>query len=234
METKRSKKVTSSISLAEGTSYDISEATDIIANYAKVGPVKFDESVDVAIRLGLDPKKGEQVIKSNVVLPHGNGRKVRVAVFAEGDDLDKALAAGAVVAGSDDLIARVKAGFLEFDQCIATPDMMPRLAAVSRILGPRGLMPNPKTGTVTKDVEGAVKSFMLGRVEYRLSKDAFIRLSVGRLSFSADSIKENIAALIKSIKAAKPSVFKGNYFVSMTISSTMSPFSVAIKMNSVI
>lgn len=199
-----------------------------IKDYALSACVKFDESVDAQVVLGVDPTKGDQVVKSTVTLPHGTGRKIRVIVFAEGDDIQKALSAGAVEAGGDDLIDRVKNGFMDFDKCIATPSMMKKLAPLAKTLGPRGLMPNPKLGTVSQDVADATKSILAGKIEYRTGKDPVVRVSVGRASFEANKIVENVKELISSIKQAKPSSLKGSYIVAINLSTTMSGFSVKI------
>lgn len=208
--------------------YSLDQALSIISDYASKAQTKFSESVDVHVLLGIDPTKGDQVIKSSVNLPHGTGRTIRVLVFAEGDDIQKALDAGAVVAGSDDLIERVKNGFMDFDKCIATPNIMKKLASLGKVLGPRNLMPNPKLGTVTNNVTEAVKSFLSGKIEYRTGKDSVVRVSVGRANFEAPKIKENIVELISSIKQAKPATVKGTYIFKLTISTTMSGFGIKV------
>ncbi|MFT4967025.1 MAG: large subunit ribosomal protein L1 [Candidatus Deianiraeaceae bacterium] len=206
----------------------IQDAIAMLKDYKQKASVKFNESVDAHVMLGIDPTKGDQVVKSTVVLPHGTGRTVRVVVFAEGDDVQKAMEAGAVDAGGDDLIDRVKNGFFDFDKCIATPSIMRKLAPLGKVLGPRGIMPNPKLGTVTTDIVEAVKSFIGGKIEYRTGKDPVIRVSVGRISFDDSQIIENIKELISSIKQAKPSTAKGSYIVKLNVSTTMSGFSVKV------
>lgn len=208
--------------------YTLEDAVSVIKKYSDSATVKFPESVDAQITLGVDPTKGEQVVKSTVILPHGTGRKVRVLVFAEGDEIKKALAAGAIEAGGDELIDRVKNGFMDFDKCIATSGMMRKLVPLAKILGPRGLMPNPKLGTVTDDVSTTVKSFIGGRLEYRTGKDPIVRVSVGRVGFDSVKLIENIRAVITSIKQAKPSTVKGQYIVKLQLSTTMSGFNVKV------
>lgn len=208
--------------------FHLEEAVAVIKQYAASATVKFRESVDAHVFLGVDPLKGDQVVKSTAILPNGTGRTVRVIVFAEGEDIKKALAAGAVDAGDDELIDRVKNGFADFDKCIATPGIMKKLAALGKILGPRGIMPNPKLGTVTNDVAEAVKSFIGGKIEYRTGKDPIVRVSVGRVDFDADKLVQNIKELIFSVKQAKPSTLKGSYLLSLNLSTTMSGFSLKI------
>lgn len=208
--------------------YTLEQAVNLIKEYSKTSSVKFAESVDAQVVLGVDPTKGDQVVKSTVSLPNGTGRTVRVIVFAEGDDIQKAIAAGATHAGNDDLIDKVKNGFMDFDKCIATSGMMKKLVPLAKILGPRGLMPNPKLGTVTDDVAGTVKAFISGRLEYRTGKDPIVRVSVGRTSFEAEKIIENVKALINSIKQAKPATVKGQYIVMLRLSATMSGFNLKI------
>lgn len=211
-----------------GSDYTLEEAVQMIKKYGESSAAKFSESVDAHVILGVDPTKGEQVVKSTVTLPHGTGRKVRVIVFAEGDDIKKALAAGAAEAGSDDLIDKVKNGFMDFDKCIATSGVMKKLVPLAKVLGPRGLMPNPKLGTVTDDVAATVRSFIAGRIEYRTGKDPIVRVSVGRVGFDSERLIENIKAVIASIKQAKPSIVKGQYIVKLHLSATMSGFSVKV------
>lgn len=208
--------------------YTLEEAVSVIKQYSEKASVKFPESVDAQVILGVDPTKGDQVVKSTVSLPHGTGRTVRVIVFSEGDDIKKALAAGAIQAGGEDLIDKVKNGFMDFDKCIATSGMMKKLIPLAKILGPRGLMPNPKLGTVSDDVTATVKAFIGGRLEYRTGKDPVVRVSVGRTTFEAEKIIENVKALINSIKQAKPAAVKGQYIVMLRLSATMSGFNLKI------
>jgi len=208
--------------------YTLDEAVSVIAQYSQSSTTKFPESVDAHVILGVDPSKGDQVVKSTVNLPHGTGRIVRVLVFAEGDDAKKALEAGAVAAGGDELIDRVKNGFMDFDKCIATPGIMRKLAPLGRVLGPRNLMPNPKLGTVTDEIVETVKSFIGGKIEYRTGKDPVVRVSVGRANFDSAKLIENIKELILSIKQAKPSTVKSSYIIKLHLSTTMSGFSLKI------
>lgn len=184
---------------------------------------KFDESVEIALRLGVDPRHADQMIRSAVVLPNGTGKKVRVAVFADGIKADEAKEAGADIVGSDDLAEDIKAGKLDFDIMIATPDMMATVGKVGRILGPKGLMPNPKTGTVTADVSQAVKNAKGGQVNFKVDKKGNIHALVGKASFSSEALLENIAMFVKTINKLKPSSTKGKYIKTAHLSLTMSP-----------
>jgi large subunit ribosomal protein L1 len=200
--------------------YTVVEAFDILK---KMSHVKFDETVDVAFRLGIDPKKSDQNVRGAIPLPKGTGKKVVVAVIASGTQADDAKAAGAEFVGFDDLIEKIKGGWLEFDVLIATPEAMKQVRPLGRVLGPRGLMPNPKTGTVTDAVGEAVKGAKFGRVEYRADKGACVHVPVGKLSFTCEDLKENFDALLNALAKARPATAKGIYFISCTISSTMSP-----------
>ena len=184
---------------------------------------KFDSTVEVAVRLGVDPRKSDEMVRGAVVLPAGTGKVVRVLVFAKGEKEAEALAAGADFVGSDDLVEKIKGGWLDFDKAIATPDMMKDVGKLGRILGTRGLMPNPKVGTVTFEVEKAVKELKAGRVEYRVDKAGNIHAGVGKVSFSSKDLKTNIASLLDALQKAKPSAAKGVYFRSFTIATTHSP-----------
>ena len=184
---------------------------------------KFDESVDLSFRLGVDPKHADQMVRGAVVLPHGIGKNVRVAVFAKGEKEREAREAGADVVGAEDLVERVQGGFMEFDTTIATPDLMGQVGRLGKVLGPRGLMPNPKLGTVTFDVARAVREAKAGKVEFRVDKAGNIHVPVGKRSFSADRLAANAMALIEAIVRAKPAAAKGTYLRSLTLSSTMSP-----------
>jgi large subunit ribosomal protein L1 len=184
---------------------------------------KFDESVDVAFRLGIDPRKADQIVRGTVSLPHGTGGDVRVAVFAEGDDARAAEEAGADVVGADDLVSRVEGGFLDFDVAIATPPMMGKVGKLGRVLGPRGLMPNPKTGTVTDDVGKAVEEFKAGKVEYRNDRHGNVHVPIGKASFESSALSGNYHAVLDEIVRAKPAAAKGRYIKSITVSSTMGP-----------
>ncbi len=184
---------------------------------------KFDESIDVALRLGVDPRKADQMVRGTVALPSGTGKDVRVAVFATGEAADEARAAGADIVGSDDLAADVEAGKMDFDLVIATPDMMPLLGKLGRVLGPRGLMPNPKTGTVTTDVGKAVGEFKGGKVEYRTDRYGNVHVPLGKASFEPAALEENFRAVIDELNRAKPASAKGRYLRKITVSSTMGP-----------
>ena len=203
-----------------GKQYPIEEA---VALLKEVSSVKFGETVDIAVNLGVDAKKSDQVVRGATTLPHGTGSEVRVAVFAQGANADKASAAGADVVGMDDLAEQVKGGNLDFDVVIAEPAAMRVVGQLGTILGPRGLMPNPKTGTVTPDVETAVKNAKAGQVRFRIDKNGIIHGAIGKLSFEANALKENLEALVADLKKGKPSAAKGVYLQKMTLSSTMGP-----------
>jgi len=198
--------------------YPVDEALNLVKQNAVA---KFDESVDVAVNLGIDAKKSDQTVRGSVVLPAGTGRKVRVAVFAQGDRAEAAKAAGADIVGFDDLAARIKEGFMDFDVVIASPDAMRVVGQLGQILGPRGLMPNPKVGTVSPDVAQAVKNAKAGQVQYRTDKAGIVHASIGRASFTPDQLKTNLTALIDALNKAKPSGVKGIYMKKVSVSSTM-------------
>jgi large subunit ribosomal protein L1 len=200
--------------------YSLDEAVGIVK---KAAFAKFDESVDMAVRLGVNPKHADQMVRGALVLPHGTGKKVRVLVFAKGEKEKEALDAGADLAGADELVAKVQEGMLDFDRVIATPDMMGAVGKLGRILGPRGLMPNPKVGTVTFDVGGAVREAKAGKVEYRVDKAGVVHCRVGRISFEETALSENAAALVRELMHKKPATAKGVYLKSITVSSTMGP-----------
>jgi len=202
------------------TLYGIAEAVDLVKSLASA---KFDETVELAVRLGVDPRKADQIVRGTLSLPEGTGRTNRVAVFAAGDAAAEARAAGADVVGADDLVAQINGGFLDFDVAIATPDLMGQVGSLGRVLGPRGLMPNPKTGTVTTDVGKAVTEFKGGRVEYRTDKVGNVHIRVGKASFERDRLVKNIRAVVDELQRAKPAAAKGRYFLSVTVSSTMGP-----------
>lgn len=184
---------------------------------------KFDESVDLAVSLGIDPKRSDQMVRSAIVLPHGLGKKVRILVFAKGEKEKEALEKGADYVGGDDLVARIQEGWLDFDQVIATPDMMAAVGKVGKILGPRGLMPNPKTGTVTFEVGKAVQEAKQGKIEFKSEKAGILHFSVGRASFDANMLLENVMTAMGAILKAKPQTSKGKYVKSISISTTMGP-----------
>jgi len=206
--------------LEKGKKYTVPEAVAIIKKGAKS---KFDETIDMAVRLGVNPKHADQMVRGAIVLPHGTGQKLRVLVFAKGEKEREAVAAGADFAGSDELVAKVQEGFMDFDRVIATPDMMGAVGKLGRILGPRGLMPNPKVGTVTFDVTGAVKEAKAGKVEYRVEKAGIVHARIGKASFTEQALADNSMALIMALVRAKPSTAKGIYLRSITLASTMGP-----------
>jgi len=216
--TKRRKLVSESIK--PGTLYQVDEALALVKQFAST---KFAESVDVAINLGVDPRKSDQVVRGSTVLPNGTGKTVRVAVFAQGENAEKAKAAGADIVGFEDLAEKVKGGEMNFDVVIATPDAMRVVGQLGQILGPRGLMPNPKVGTVTADVAGAVKNAKAGQVRYRTDKAGIIHCPIGRADFEVPALKENLNALLADLRKAKPSASKGAYLKKLTVSSTMGP-----------
>lgn len=198
--------------------YAVSEALGLVKDCATA---KFDESIDISINLGIDARKSDQLVRGSVVLPAGTGKSVRVAVFAQGDKAEAAKAAGADVVGFDDLAAAVKAGNIDFDLCIATPDAMRVVGQLGQVLGPRGLMPNPKVGTVTMDVETAVKNAKAGQVQYRTDKAGIVHATVGRASFSVEALQQNVGALVDALVKAKPAASKGIYLRKIAVSSTM-------------
>ncbi|MBO6544743.1 MAG: 50S ribosomal protein L1 [Alphaproteobacteria bacterium] len=200
--------------------YTLGEAVKMVKERATA---KFDETIEVAIGLGVDPRHADQMVRGVVELPNGSGRTVRVAVFAKGDKADAARAAGADIVGDDELAAEVLAGKIDFDRCIATPDMMPLVGRLGKVLGPRGMMPNPKVGTVTPDVAEAVRSAKGGAVEFRVEKAGIIHAGIGKASFGEDQIAGNIRALIDAVQKAKPTGAKGQYLRKVALSSTMGP-----------
>lgn len=200
--------------------YSLSDAVELVkdASYAK-----FDETVDLTVRLGVDPRKADQMVRGAVVLPNGLGKSVRVLVFAKGEKAQEALDAGADFVGGDDLVEKIQAGWFEFDTAIATPDMMGTVGKIGRLLGPRSLMPNPKVGTVTFDVARAVSESKSGKVEYRVEKAGIIHAPVGKVSFDAAKLQENVLSLMDALMKAKPSTAKGTYLKKISLSSTMGP-----------
>jgi len=200
--------------------YDPAEAVALAKSMATA---KFDESIDASIRLGVDPRKSDQMVRGTVALPAGTGKDIRVAVFATGEAADAARAAGADIVGADELAAEVEGGKMDFDLVIAAPDMMPVVGRLGRVLGPRGLMPNPKTGTVTPDVGKAVEEFKGGKVEYRTDRYGNVHVQIGRASFELAALEENFRAVIDEIQRAKPASAKGRYIKKITVSSTMGP-----------
>ena len=200
--------------------YDPAEAVSLVKSMASA---KFDESIDVSIRLGVDPRKADQMVRGTVDLPAGTGKDIRVAVFATGEAADEARAAGADIVGADDLATEVEGGKMDFDLVIASPDMMPVVGRLGRVLGPRGLMPNPKTGTVTPDVGKAVEEFKGGKVEYRTDRYGNVHVQLGKAGFEPAALEDNFRAVIDEIQRAKPASAKGRYIKKITVSSTMGP-----------
>ena len=216
--TKRAKMIPDKVNPLQA--YSISDALGLLKS---VSSVTFDESIDVAVNLGVDARKSDQVVRGSTVLPNGTGKSVRVAVFTQGANAEAATAAGADVVGMDDLAAEVKAGNLNFDVVIASPDAMRVVGQLGQILGPRGLMPNPKVGTVAADVATAVKNAKAGQVRYRTDKTGIIHCPIGKVSFDVNALEENLTALLADLKKAKPSTSKGIYLKKITVSSTMGP-----------
>ncbi|MBM4129106.1 MAG: 50S ribosomal protein L1 [Nitrospira sp.] len=200
--------------------YTLEEAISLVkeSSYAK-----FDETVDLAVNLGIDPRKSDQVVRGSVILPHGMGKKVRVLVFAKGEKEKEALEAGADFVGAEDLIERISKGWLDFDKAVATPDLMGAVGKLGKILGPRGLMPNPKIGTVTFDISRAIKEIKAGKVEYKAEKAGIVHVPIGKVSFDTQKLIENAKTLVDSILKAKPATSKGRYLKKISVSSTMGP-----------
>jgi len=213
---KRAKKIVGLVDRARA--YEPRAALDLVK---KTATAKFDESIDVAVNLGIDAKKSDQVVRGSVVLPRGTGKTVRVAVFAQGANVEKAKAAGADIVGFEDLAEKIKGGFMDFDVVIATPDAMKVVGPLGQVLGPRGLMPNPKVGTVTPNVEEAVRNAKGGQVQYRADKAGIVQCTIGRASFSVEALAENLEALMAAINKAKPTSTKGIYLKKVSVSSTM-------------
>ncbi|WP_346894998.1 50S ribosomal protein L1 [uncultured Roseibium sp.] len=200
--------------------YALSEALGMVKERGKA---KFDETVEVAINLGVDPRHADQMVRGVCILPNGTGKTVKVAVFARGDKAEEAKAAGADIVGAEELVQEVQSGKIEFDRCIATPDMMPLVGRLGKVLGPRGLMPNPKVGTVTPDVTAAVNDAKGGAVQFRVEKAGIVHAGVGKVSFSQEALEQNVKALLDAVQKAKPSGSKGSYLKRIAVSSTMGP-----------
>ena len=209
--------------------YEVAEAITLLKDMSKA---KFDETVEVSIRLGVDPKKSDQMVRGVCKLPNGSGRKVRILVLAKGEKVDEAKQAGADFVGAEDMVEKIKEGWLDFDKVIATPDMMPKVGPIARILGPRGLMPNPKSGTVTMEVSKAITEVKKGKIDFKVDKFGIIHAAVGKVSFDADKINDNARELLNTVIKLKPSSAKGTYVKSIYMSSTQSP-SIAIDPKSI-
>ena len=201
-------------------SYTVEEAAELVK---KSATAKFDETVELAFKLGVDPRQAEQMVRGTVALPHGTGRSVKVVVFAKGEKTREAEEAGANIVGSDELIEKIQSGWMDFDVAVATPDMMSAVSKLGRLLGPRGLMPSPKSGTVTFDIAQTVKQIKAGKIEYRVDKSANIHVPIGKVSFDSDQIAENALSVIESVIGAKPASAKGTYLHSVSMSSSMGP-----------
>jgi large subunit ribosomal protein L1 len=221
MDKSKSKRMAAAVAeIDDAKFYDLREAIGIVK---KIASAKFDETVEIALKLGVDPRQADQMVRGTTSLPHGTGKQVRVAVFAKGEKESEAKEAGADAVGSEDLIEKVKGGWLEFDAAVATPDMMGSVGKLGRVLGPRGLMPSPKSGTVTFDVARAVKEIKAGKIEFRVDKNADIHAPLAKVSFTEEQIYENAAEVLGAIVKARPSAAKGQYIRTATISSTMGP-----------
>lgn len=219
------KKYQEAVKLVEDRLYEAAEAIELAK---KTAVAKFDETIEVAVRLGVDVKHADQQVRGAVVLPHGTGKSKTVLVFAKGDKVKEAEAAGADFVGSDELVAKIQGGWTEFDVAVATPDMMGTVGRLGRILGPKGLMPNPKVGTVTMDLTRAINEIKAGKIEYRTDKAGIIHAPIGKASFDADKLVDNMATLIDTLNKVKPAAAKGQYIRSVTVASTMGP---GIKVN---
>ena len=221
MSTKRSKRYNEAAKLVDNSkAYSVEEAVEVMKSFPAP---KFDPTVTVSFRLTVDPRKSDQMVRGSVALPHGTGKNVRVIVFAQGEAAQAALDAGAEKVGLDDLIKEIQGGFLDFDSAIATPDAMAQVRKIARVLGPRGLMPNPKTGTVTEDTAKAVREVKAGRVDFKVDRNANISAAVGKLSFESDKLVENARTLISAVVKARPSGAKGAYIAGVTMASSMNP-----------
>ena len=199
------------------------EPTEAVKLAKETAPAKFDETVDIAVRLGVDPRKADQNIRGSVVLPKGTGKKFRVLVFAKGEKEAEAKKAGAEFVGGEDLVKKIQGGWLDFDRVVATPDMMGQVGKLGKVLGPRGMMPNPKTGSVTFDVKAAIEEIQAGKVEFRVDKSGIVHATLGRVSFSVEDLAENFDALMKTLVKLKPASSKGHYVKGISLSSTMGP-----------
>lgn len=218
---KKGKRYTAAMGEIDRTAeYTIADAVKILKGNAKA---KFDETIEVALNLGVDPRHADQMVRGTVSLPHGTGKSLRVAVFAKDAKADEAREAGADLVGAEDLAEKIQAGEMDFDRCIATPDMMGVVGRLGKVLGPKGMMPNPKLGTVTPDVKGAIQAAKAGQIEFRVEKEGIIHAGVGKASFSEDQLAENISAFVQAIQKAKPTGAKGTYMQKVSVTSTMGP-----------
>ena len=222
---KASKRLAQASEMVKQKSYDIAGGLDALLSLPKA---KFDETVELHVRLGVDGKNADQQVRGVCILPHGTGKELKVLVIAKGDKADEATKAGADYVGAEEIIAKIQGGWLDFDVCITTPDMMGLVGRVARVLGPKGLMPNPKSGTVTMDVTKAIKEIKAGKIEYRLDKTNIIHVPVGKASFTEEQLADNFQTLMDAINKAKPSTVKGAYLKSVTLTSTMGP---GVKLN---
>ncbi len=214
------KQLRNAMAKVEANLYGLQEASELVKQTAYA---KFDETVDLVIRLGVDPKRADQMVRGTTVLPHGTGKTVKIVVFARGEKEQEARQAGADVVGADDLLEKIKGGWLDFDQAISTPDLMASVGKLGKVLGPRGLMPNPKTGTVTFDVGKAIREIRMGRIEYKVDKAGLVHVPIGKASFAGSQIADNAQAVFGAVVKAKPSSSKGKYLKGATMSSTMGP-----------
>lgn len=218
---KKGKRMTAALAAYDkNTAYAVSEAFDNVLSTAKA---KFDETVELHVNLGVDGRNADQQVRGVVVLPHGTGKSVKVLVIAKGDKADEATAAGADYVGAEEIVAKIQGGWLDFDVCITTPDMMGVVGRVARVLGPKGLMPNPKSGTVTMDVKKAINDVKAGKVEYRLDKTNNVHVIIGKVSFGKDKLVENYTTIIEALAKAKPAAAKGQYFKNIVVCSSMGP-----------
>lgn len=218
---KKGKRYTAAMGeIDRNSEYSIADAVKILKGNAKA---KFDETIEVALNLGVDPRHADQMVRGTVSLPHGTGKSLRVAVFAKDAKADEAREAGADLVGAEDLAEKIQAGEMDFDRCIATPDMMGVVGRLGKVLGPKGMMPNPKLGTVTPDVKGAIQAAKAGQIEFRVEKEGIIHAGVGKASFSEEQLAENISAFVQAIQRAKPTGAKGTYMQKVSVTSTMGP-----------